>query len=550
MNLIEKIKTNFQNFLDSKFNYNSVDAPVGFFEVNIDDSKKEFGDINSNIALLLSKQLGKNPREIATAIQSEFIDSNVEKIDIAGPGFINIFLKPEAFKALSKELYTEQENFYKTTPTEKKHYSIEFVSGNPTGPLHIGNGRGGIIGDVLGRVFKFLGHQTTAEYYINDAGVQMGKLGNSFKIRCLQELGQQVELPEESYKGEYLVDLAKEFVKEHGKTLEDKPEAYFAEYAEIKILEMIKSTLTDYGVDFDVWFSERSLHEDGSISKAVETLTTAGYTFESEGALWFKSTEFGDDKDRVIKKADGTYAYLAADIAYILNKVERGANQLIVILGQDHHSYATRLHGLHKALKLDNKSNLDVVLYQLVHLNASGELLKMSKRAGNIVTLREIIDTVGKDVARFFFLNRKADAQLDFDLDLALKKTDENPVFYIQYAYVRTNSILHKASTVDEFKDFNTASLENLDPSAAHLLKKIIHLKTLLTNIGQNLHTHLLSYYTLDLARAFHQYYSQNKVLDISDIKTSQARLALVKIVNENLKLCLQLLGLEQPEKM
>lgn len=550
MNLIEKIKNNFSQFLKNQFKYDSKSAPIGFFELNIDDNKKEFGDINSNIALVLSKQLGKNPREIAAEIQSNFADASVEKIDIAGPGFINLFLKESAFQELSKQLYSQEDNFYKAILEKPSHYSIEFVSANPTGPLHIGNGRGGVIGDVLGNVLKFLGHKTTQEYYINDAGVQMGKLGVSFKIRCLQQLGQSVELPEESYKGEYLVELAKECVEEHGKKLEDNPEQFFADYAEAKVLKMIKTTLADYGVEYDVWFSERSLHASGAIDKAVEKLTKAGYTYESEGALWFKSTEFGDDKDRVIKKADGNYAYLGADIAYLLDKVNRGANKLVVTLGQDHHSYAARLDGMHKALGLSNTSTLDVILYQLVHLNTSGELLKMSKRAGTLVTLREIIDTVGKDVARFFFLNRKADAQLDFDLDLALKKTDENPVFYIQYAYVRTNSILHKASVTDEFKGFKEGSLDNLDASASHLLKKIIRLKTLLTNIGENLHTHLLSYYTLDLARSFHQYYSQNKVLDATNIDTSLARLALVKILNRNLKLCLKLLGLDTPEKM
>lgn len=550
MNLIEKIKAHFQDFLDKTFGYNSDNAPVGFFEVNTDEGKKDFGDINSNIALILAKQLGKNPREVATSIQSNFTNLHIEKIEIAGPGFINFYLTKDAFQYLAKEIYKQENNFYKTELQQKNNYSIEFVSANPTGPLHIGNGRGGVIGDVLGKILRFLGHTTTQEYYINDAGVQMGKLGMSFKIRCLQELGQQVELPEESYKGEYLIDLAKECVKDHGKDLENKPEEFFANYAEEKILKMIKQTLHDYGVDFDVWFSERSLHKDGSIDKAVEALTKAGFTYEEDGATWFKSTEFGDDKDRVVKKSDGTYAYIAPDIAYLINKVQRGANKLIITLGQDHHSYATRLHGLIKALGLDAKCTLDVILYQLVHLNASGESLRMSKRAGNLVTLREIIDTVGKDVARFFFLNRKADAQLEFDLDLALKKTDENPVFYIQYAYVRTNSILHKASTTEEFQSFAEEDLSNLDENAFYLLKKVLLLKDLIYNISNNLHSHLLSYYTLDLAKTFHQYYTLNKVLDVSDVKTSLARLAVVKIVNQNLNLCLKLLGLEQPEKM
>src|SRR3990167_7896664 len=485
MNLIETVQSNFQNYLKSNFNYDSVNAPIGFFELNIDDKKQAFGDINSNIALILSKKLSVNSIEIAQQISTEFKDSLIEKIEIAGPGFINIFLSKDTLQQLAKQLHEQGENFYKNLLAKTESYSIEFVSGNPTGPLHIGNGRGGVIGDVLANVLKFLGHDVTKEYYINDAGVQIKKLGLAFKIRCLQQLGQKIDLPEDSYKGEYLIDLSKECIKEYSASIVERPEEFFEEYAKNKILKMIKQTLHDYGVDYNVWFSETSLHKDGSIAKAIEKLTNIGLTFEQDGAIWFKSTEFGDDKDREIKKADGDYAYIAPDIAYMLNKAARGSTHIVLTLGQDHHSYAARLHAIHKALGLDKTTKLDIILYQLVHLNTSGETMRLSKRAGNIISLREIIDIVGKDVARFFFLNRKADAQLDFDLDLALKHTDENPVYYIQYAYVRTNSILSKADTIKEFKDISSKDLDNLDITASQILKKIIHLKTLLLNINQ-----------------------------------------------------------------
>lgn len=551
MNLIEKIQDSFYKFLEENFNLKSEQAKNCEFILNIDEAKKEFGDINSNAALILSKELKKNPREIAQTIKTNFINENINKIEIAGPGFLNFFLTNEAYIKLAKEIFELKEKFYKIDEKEiKKHnYSVEFVSANPTGPLHFGHGRGGIIGDVFGNILRFLGHNVTKEFYINDAGSQIKKLGISFKIRCQQEIGMEVQIPEDGYHGEYLIELAKECIKEQGKDIISKDDDFFSQYAKEKLLEKIKKTLIDYGIEFDAWFSEKSLYENNSVQKSIKQLSDSGYIYEKENAIWFKSTIFGDDKDRVLVKSDGEYTYAASDIAYMKSKIDRGSDYLIMVLGQDHHGYVSRLEGIKKALRFE-KYPLHVILYQLVKMKESGQLIKMSKRAGSFISLQDIIDTVGKDVARFFFLNRKADAQLEFDLDLALKKTEENPVFYIQYAYVRTVSILEKAKDEKELQNLTIDNLNNLSTEEFYLLKKIVSLKNLLETIAKNYQTHLLAYYVIELATIFHRYYYNNRIIEISNIEKSKARLMMTLIINDCFATCLKLLGVSQPKHM
>lgn len=393
-----------------------------------------------------------------------------------------------------------------------------------------------------------MGHKVVKEFYINDAGSQMNKLGISLKIRCQQLLGTQIELPEDAYQGDYLIDIARNCIEQNGPSVVNQDDSFFTDYGYKQIIELQKKTLEHYGINFDVWFSERTLHEGDAIKHALDTLEHYGYLYKAEGAIWFKSTIFGDDKDRVIKKADGQYTYAAADIAYLLNKANRGFDKLIMVLGQDHHSYAVRLEAIRKALHV--KSSLDVILYQLVRMQASGQLVKMSKRAGTIVNLEDVIETVGADVARFFYLNRKADAQLAFDLDLALKKTEENPVYYIQYAYVRTNSILVKAAQEAEFADIQAQDTLHLGPEETLLIKKIASLKELLESISTSYHTHQLTYYVLELATIFHRYYYNTKVLDPANKAQSRARLYLVQLVNQTLKNSLTLLGISCPSSM
>jgi len=549
MNLIEQIKQAFQANLQKLFGLDEQAVSALSFDLNVDPAKQQFGDISSNAAMILAKQLKQNPREVAQKITESFKYEQVEKLEIAGPGFLNFYLKPEAFQELMVQLLEQKEAFFRLPEDiPKQNFNIEFVSANPTGPLHLGHGRGGILGDVLANILQFIGHQATREYYINDAGAQIKKLARSFKARCQQAAGKDVAMPEDGYQGEYLVELARETVAEKGPEIIEQPEEFFGLYAEEKMLEAIAKTLSAYGITFDVWFSEKKLHTSGAIDAAFKILEKQGFLYEKEGALWFKSTEFGDDKDRVIKKSSGDLTYVASDIAYMENKVERGFNHLIMVLGHDHHSYAVRLEGLRQALGI--KASLDVILYQLVKMKASGQQVRMSKRAGNIVTLEGIIETVGKDVARFFYLNRKADAQLEFDLDLALKKTEENPVFYVQYAYVRTGSILQKASSLPELQNISPADSKHIAQPEQTLIKKMVSLKQLLENIGGNYQTHLLTYYVLELANTFHSYYSKNRVIVAEKPEQSRARLLLIEQIRDTFGLCLDLLGISKPAKM
>lgn len=549
MNSIEQIQTSFNQFLSSQFNLGTVDPRCNLI-INTDPQKQQFGDLSSSAALILAPLLQKNPREVAQTIVDNFSNAFVKRIDIAGPGFINLFLKDSAFKQVMQELFEQNESFFTLGPEQPKYnYNDEFISANPTGPLHFGHGRGGIIGDVAGNVLRFLGHTVTKEFYINDAGSQVIKLGTSLKIRCQQLLGLDVALPEDAYHGQYLVELAQECIAQHGNDVIKKSDEFFADYAKDHLLEQIKQTVTNFGISFDIWFSESELHKSSSIEKAIQRLEDNGYIYTKDGALWFKSTKLGDDKDRVLKKSSGEWTYAAADIAYLLNKVERGFNKLIMVLGHDHHSYATRLENFRKGLKLDNVS-LKTILYQLVHLKKGKEMVQMSKRSGKMITLNDVINAVGKDVARFFFLHRKAEAPLEFDLELALKKTEENPVFYLLYAYVRTNSILKKAFDESQLQTIIAEDIKGISSEDHIVIKKIVALKSILETIGTTLQTHLLAYYALELADIFHRYYSHHRVIDLDNIEQSRSRILLVKVLNNTFELVLKLLGLSRPEKM
>lgn len=549
MNIVDQIKNKLFDFLIKHFQITSQELERVDFNLNIDDNKHQFGDISTNAAMLLAKPLQQAPIKIANEIYHNFKSEYITKIEIAGPGFINLHLDTSAYRLILQELVTQKHNFFKPSQLAPVNYCVEYVSANPTGPLHFGHGRGGIIGDTLSNILLFIGHHVNREFYINDAGNQMHNLGLTLKARCQQALGIPAELPEDGYKGEYMLAVAQECLAEHGPNVINQEVKFFSRYAEAKLLIRIKKTLKDYGIKFDTWFSERNLHKSGAIDHAINKLTQAGFTYEQDNALWFKSTQFGDDKDRVLRKSSGELTYAAADIAYMLSKVERGANHLVMVLGQDHHSYAVRVEGFRQSLGLTN-TKLDVILYQLVSLTMSGEAVRMSKRAGKFVTLQDIIDEVGKDVARFFFLNRKADSHLEFNLDLALNKTEENPVYYIQYAFVRIKGILRKASEYPELQNLCLDDAMYVGQAEYQIIKKIIYLKDLLQNIARTQQTHQLTYYALELARMFHSYYSSSKVLDMENINQSRMRLLLLKQLEQALGLVLELLGLEQPEKM
>ncbi|MBA3751587.1 arginine--tRNA ligase [Candidatus Dependentiae bacterium] len=550
MNVIESIHKALKQTIQTLFPLLSQERINRIeLQLNTDSSKQQFGDLTTNCALVIAKELKQNPATVAKAISDQFTHPALDHIEIAAHNFINIFLSQDTFNQLAAALYQKKEQFFTESSEEKKSYSIEFVSANPTGPLHIGHGRGGIIGDVLAQILKFLGNTVTKEFYINDAGSQMQKLGMSLKIRCQQQLGQSVELPEESYQGEYLITLAEECVAVHGPSVIEKPDAFFIQYAEQNLLARLQKTLIDYGISFDTWFSEKTLHESGAIEKILHHLQEEGFIYSHDQALWFKSTLFGDDKDRVVKKNTGELTYVSADIAYAKNKIERGYDQLIMVLGQDHHSYVIRLKAVMQALGYD-PDRLDIILYQLVTIKESGQSLRLSKRAGRSITLEDVITTVGKDVARFFYLYKKADAHLDFDLELALKHTEENPVYYIQYAYVRTKSILNKAAHEGLFLDISDKDSVFLGEPERLVLKKIIYLRVLLKAIQKHYQTHLLTHYTIELAQQFHSYYSHHKVIDIEQKEQSRGRLLLTAILHDTFKLCFDLLGISAPEKM
>jgi len=525
------------------------------------DKKNTFGDLCCNAALIIAPLQKSNPRAIADQLkekisQSEKLSTFVEKIDVAGPGFLNITLTPASWEAVAMELIEHKETFFKPEIDPKK-YLIEFVSANPTGPLHLGHGRNGIIGDALARVLSFVGHDVTKEFYINDAGKQMITLGQSLKARCNQVLGNKADIPVGGYAGEYLVDLAGQCIAQHGKSVIENDDGFFTAYASQALLALIKDDLKSYNIEFDEWFSEKSLHDDGSIEKALKLLEDKNLSYEQDGALWFKATEFGDDKDRVMRKADGTLTYIAADIAYHKNKFDRGFDHLIDIMGQDHHGYVKRLKATMDAIGYDS-DKLDVILYQLVSIKKGAEALKMSKRAGNFTTLNEIIKAVGCDVARFFYLNRKAESHLEFDLDAALKKTEENPAFYVQYAYVRTKSVFEKASENKNIAAFieviqpreikKYASLWTTNDKA--MIKKILSLTSILKSIEHTHQTHLMAYYTFELAQSFHNYYANNRILNPDDEALTKQRILVVMLMRQTLGFCLDLLGISKPEKM
>lgn len=548
MNSIDYIQQAFTEHLNTLFPTHEASADQIRLHINVDEAKQAFGNLSTSIALVLAKALKRSPREVATEIAT-FSHPSVAKIEIAGPGFINIFLKQETFKLLARELFERKEAFFKPTLEKKHNVSLEFVSANPTGPLHFGHGRGGIIGDVLGNVLKFVGHDVTKEFYINDAGNQIQKLGESFKVRCFQAAGVEASLPEDGYHGEYLLELAQGCFAEYGQALFEKPDSFFANYAKNNLLEALKNTLRDYGIEYDVWFSEKTLHESDAIEKALALLQRHGLLYEQEGALWFATTRFGDDKDRVVKKSTGEYTYIAADVAYLKNKADRGFDHFIYILGHDHHSYVMRLNAVKQGLGYTDTS-LSVILYQLVKILNDGALVRMSKRAGNIISLQDIINTVGKDVARFFYLNRKADAQLEFDLNLALKKTEENPVYYVQYAYVRTGSIFEKALSIAELQGITADDAQYIGPEEAFLVKKIVFLEQLLQDIATNHQTHLLAHYVIELAQLFHRYYSHVRVIDPENLQKSRGRLLMIHTLRNTIALVLDLLGVSHPNKM
>ncbi len=522
----------------------------GLPEIIIEKPKKdEFGDFATNAAMLLAKQEGKPPRQIAELLSNEIKQTRqVKKVEVAGPGFINIFMEDGYWLGFLKEIHLAGEKFGASDIGAGKKILLEFVSANPTGPLHIGHGRGAAFGDALARLLKAAGYKVFTEFYVNDAGAQVKNLAESILLRIKQEAGEKVEFGADHYKGEYISKLAqlyKDSVKRDD----------IGEFALQTIIDWIKKDLADFHVNFDNWFSEKSLHEttDGShrgLPLLIQELKDKGFVYEEGGALWFKSTAFGDDKDRVIKKENGEWTYFASDIAYHNDKYGRGFDTLINIWGADHHGYIPRIKAVVQALGHD-KESLKVLLVQMVSLSRGGQPVTMSKRAGEYVTLREVMDEVSADACRFFFLMRKSDAHMEFDLELAKKQAPENPVFYVQYAHARICSIIkHAKEKGISFPKIEDADIKLLSlKEELDIIKKLASFPDIVKGSAVAMEPHRITFYLQELAAMFHPYYNKNRVVT-EDKGLTNARLYLCEAVQTVLQNGLKLLGVSAPEEM
>ncbi len=520
--------------------------------------EESYGDYATNVAFLLSKSLRKNPQEIAQELASKL--SNHLMTAEAVKGFVNIRLSEEFVREEFKGLLTKGQDYF-FEPVEKPMYiQVEFVSANPTGPLHVGHGRGAVVGDVLSKLLQRLGHKVLREYYINDAGNQVYMLGLSVLHRYYELFGKEdPELREvferEGYKGKYIKRLAKDLKAFYGEELlyleRERAIDLCKEYAHKRLLEDIKETLELLSVSFDSWFSERSLYERGLVEEVMQKLRERGYIYEKDGALWFKSSDFGDDKDRVVRKSDGSWTYFASDIAYHYQKFQRGFDKVINLWGADHHGYERRLIGALKALDVP-EDWLKVEFVQMVRLISGGQEVRMSKRTGEFITLQELIEEVGKDAVRFVFLTRDSDTPLDFDIDLVKKNTTENPVFYVQYAYARIRGVFREVKErygIDPDKEDLREYLHGLSEEDLRLTKKCLYLKDTFEAVAKTFSPHLITYSLLELAKSFHYYYNHHRVM-VEDKNLMLLRLALFKGVEITLRTAFELLGIEAPERM
>ncbi|NHZ45136.1 arginine--tRNA ligase [Nitratidesulfovibrio liaohensis] len=518
---------------------------------------KSFGDLAANIALVLSKDAGVPPRELASRLAGALRDSDpaIASVDIAGPGFLNVTYSPDFWRETVLHVEAAGERYGATNVGAGRKAQVEYVSANPTGPLHIGHGRGAALGDCLARVLRFAGYDVTTEYYINDAGRQMRLLGLSVWLRALELSGRPFTLPEDFYRGDYIKDIAAEMLaKDPG--LVDLPEAEGQdrcfEYAMNSIMDGIKQDLADFRVEHQVWFSELSLVREGAVEKTFERLKAAGLAFEQDGALWFRTTTLGDDKDRVLRKSDGTLTYFASDIAYHDNKYDRGFDLVVDIWGADHHGYVPRMRAAVAALG-KRPEQFDVILVQLVNLLQNGEQIAMSTRAGQFETLHDVVREVGADAARFMFLSRKSDSHLDFDLELVKQRSMDNPVYYVQYAHARVCAVLRKAAerSIVLPARLDAAALAPLtQPEELDLLRLVDRMPDTLSAAAEGLAPHHVSFYLMELAGALHSYYAKVPVLNAADAETIVARLALLRAVGQAVANGLNLLGVEAPEAM
>lgn len=513
-------------------------------EVSIPKDKNH-GDYSTNIALSLAKSLKDNPINIANKIKNNIQSEIISKIEVLSPGFINIFISEQYLLKSINTIIKENTNYGKSNLGQGKKVNIEFVSANPTGILHLGHGRGATYGDNLARIMTFTGYDVTKEYYVNDAGNQMNNLGISIKVRYQNLYNIDATLPEDGYHGQEIIDIAKKLKEEYQDTKLNEDIPFFKKYGLNILLDKIKKDLDIYRVNFDVFSSEQSLYDRGLVEKVIIKLKNDNHCYIEDGALWLKTMDYGDEKNRVLIKSDGNYTYLLPDIAYHCDKIERGFDELIDVLGADHHGYIDRLKA---SLEMMGKDSgiLDIKILQMVRLIKDNEELKLSKRTGKTVTLSEIIEEVGVNATRYLFSSKSLDTQLDFNIDLALKQNSENPVYYIEYANARICSILKKsknfATNIDKYQTLKSQYTYNI-------LNKLNEFKDIVETSASKKAPHIIANYVYDLASLFHTYYNQEKIVT-EDIQYTSERINLLKAIQIVINNSLNLIGIIPREEM
>jgi arginyl-tRNA synthetase len=556
MNPLEQMKETLKREIRQAVIRTGLVAEESVPEIALEVPKeKAHGDFATNIAMQLTRIARKNPREIAAQVVDELDRGagNIRDVQIAGPGFINFFMDRSFLVRVLEEIKEKGTTYGRSNTGRGEKVNVEFCSANPTGHLHLGHARGSAVGDALSNILEAAGYDVTREYYINDAGNQMNMLALSLEARVLEALGQEAAFPEDGYRGQEIIDIAKELAQEVGDRLlqmeREERLAYVKEVGKQKLLAKIKADLEKYRVKFDVWFSELSLYEADAIEQTIAELKEKGYTYEADGALWLRSTAFGDDKDRVLIKQDGSFTYLTPDIAYHRDKLKRGHDRLINIWGADHHGYIPRMKAALNSLGHD-ADQLEVVITQMVKLYQGGELVKMSKRTGKAVTMEELMDEVGVDAARYFFVMRSPDAHLDFDMDLAVSQSNANPVYYVQYASARIASVFRLAEEKGMAPSWDANVLARLTlEQELDLIQKLGEFAEEVAVSAQQLAPHRVVRYLYDLATLFHSYYNEHRVIT-DDAELSQARLALFAGVRQVLRNGLSLIGVSAPERM
>jgi arginyl-tRNA synthetase len=556
MNIVEQVQSKLKQEIKAAVIKANLATEEQIPDVILEIPKeKAHGDYSTNMAMQLARVAKKAPRMIAEELIAHFDRSkaSIDKMELAGPGFINFYMNNSYLTDLIPTILTAGDKYGESTVGGNQKIQVEFVSANPTGDLHLGHARGAAVGDSLCNVLAKAGFDVSREYYINDAGNQINNLAWSVEARYFQALGLEKEMPEDGYHGADIIGIGKSLAEEFGDKYVNVDEKerfdFFREYSLKVEMAKLKKDLEDFRVGFDVWFSETSLYQNGKIDVALEALRKTGYIFEEEGATWLRSTDFGDDKDRVLIKNDGSYTYLTPDIAYHKDKLDRGFEKLINIWGADHHGYIPRMKAAIQALGYDREA-LEVEIIQLVHLYKNGEKMKMSKRTGKAVTMRDLVDEVGLDAVRYFFAMRSSDTHMDFDLDLAVSESNENPVFYAQYAHARISSILRQGEeqgmNVSNQADFSLIEAEK----EVDLLKKLGEFPGAVGEAALKRVPHRITNYIFELASTFHSFYNAEKVLDSDNLERTKARIALIKAVQITLKNALALIGVSAPEKM